>query len=143
MNRIVTILGVVLFLSVLSLPGGEAVGQVYVGGPAPVTVYRAPAVYGAPVYGAPVTSYYRAPVASYYRAPVTVYRAPVTVYRAPVTVYRAPVTAYYAPAPVVAAPVPVTSYYAPAIVAAPVYYGYRPYYVPGQPVRNVLRATFP
>lgn len=141
MNRIVTILSVVLFLSVLSLPASEAVGQVYVGGPVPVTVYRAPAVYGAPVYGAPVYAapVYRAPVTSYYRTPVaSYYRAPVTVYRAPVTVYRAPVTAYYAPAPV-----PVTSYYAPAIVAAPVYYGYRPYYVPGQPVRNVLRATFP
>jgi hypothetical protein len=129
MNRVVTILGVVLFLSVLSLPASEAAAQVYVGGPVPVTVYRAPAVYGAPVYGAPVATYYRAPVARYYRAPVTV--------------YRAPVTAYYAPAPVYAAPAPVTSYYAPTMVAAPVYYGYRPYYVPGQPVRNVLRATFP
>lgn len=131
MNRVVTILGVVLFLSVLSLPASEASAQVYVGGPAPVTVYRAPVV-----YGAPVATYYRAPVATYYRAPVTVYRAPVAA-------YRAPVTAYYAPAPVYAAPVPVTSYYAPTMVAAPVYYGYRPYYVPGQPVRNVLRATFP
>ena len=114
MNRVVSILGVVLFLSVLAMPVSEASAQVYVGGPVPVTVYRAPVVYGAPVYSAPVTTY-----------------------------YRAPVTAYYAPAPVYAAPVPVTSYYAPAVVPAPVYYGYRPYYVPGQPVRNVLRATFP
>jgi hypothetical protein len=129
MNRVVSILAVVLFVSVLSMPASEAAAQVYVGGPVPVTVYRAPDVYGAPVYGGPV---YGAPVATYYRAPVATY-------------YRAPVTAYYAPAPVTTyyAPAPVTTYYAPAVVPAPVYYAYRPYYVPGQPVRNMLRATFP
>jgi hypothetical protein len=76
-----------------------------------------------------------------------------------------PVTAYYAPAPVVGyGPVVSTAYYAPApyYVAAPVaapYYVASPYavgpvyarpvvvrpkiYVPGQPVRNVLRAVTP
>ncbi len=75
-----------------------------------------------------------------YYAPVVA--APVTTYYAPVV--SPPVTTYYAPAPV-------TTYYAPAattVVATPVVAA-RPViirpkvYIPGQPVRNVLRAITP
>lgn len=90
-----------------------AMAQWY-GVPTPVTVYS-PVV--AP---APVTVYHPAPVTVYRPAPVVTYRPAVV--PAPVAVYR--------PAPVVAYP-PVTVYYRPEIR------------VPGQPVRNVLRAIVP
>jgi hypothetical protein len=74
-------------------------------------------------------------------APVTTYPAPVTAYYgAPVTAYYgSPVTAYYG-APAVVSP----GYYGSTVLTygAPSYgytYGY-PGYVPGQPVRNLLRA---
>jgi len=106
-----------LAVAALVLSGSVAMGQYYA---VPTTVYS-------PVIApAPVTVY--SPVVA--PAPVTVYRpAPVTVYRpAPVTAYR-PVTVYR-PAPVVAYP-PATVYYRPEIR------------VPGQPVRNLLRAIVP
>lgn len=84
-------------------------------GPAPVVVNR-PAV---TAYPNTVTSY-SAPVA----LPPTV-----TAYSAPVTAYSAPPTGYVAP--VVTPPV--------VAVPAPVLVG--PHYVPGQPVRNFLRAV--
>jgi hypothetical protein len=77
---------------------------------------------------------------------------------APVVVAPVPTVSYYAPpayyAPYAPAPVPMVSYYAP-YAPAPVY-AYPPavvvaprpvvivprVYVPGQPVRNVLRAVF-
>ena len=124
----------VLALSVLLLASSSASAWPYVVGYAPYTSY----------YAAPYTSYYAAPYTSYYAAPYTsYYAAPYTSY------YAAPVTAYYG--------TPVTSYYAPAVVSPSYYYGstvagYAPYYgygygygysgyVPGQPVRNLLRAA--
>ena len=67
---------------------------------------------------------------------------------APVVTYPAPVTAYYG--------APVAGYYGTPVVVSPGYYygstavGYRapyyafgyPGYVPGQPVRNLLRAAW-
>ncbi len=84
---------------------------------------------------------------------------------APVVVAPAPTVTYYAPTPVAGyyAPAPVVTYYGPApvyaypravvvarprvVVAAPVWVPapvvVRPrYFVPGEPVRNVLRAVF-
>ena len=98
---------------------------IYVDAYRPVTTYYAPAapvVTYSPVTGYPVTTYY-SPVPSY---PVVTY-SPVATY-APVYAYSPvayPVTAYR----------PYPTYY-----AAPVYYA--PYYVPFQPVRNVLRSVF-
>jgi hypothetical protein len=111
----------------------------------PITAYYAPAAVAAPV----VTSYY-APAAAPIAAPVTSYYAPAPVAAPVYSSYYAPaVTApvyssYYAPAPVVGAPV-VT---APVVAARPVVlgrsiYGTRELYVPGQPVRNTLRAITP
>jgi hypothetical protein len=77
--------------------------------------------------------------------------APVMVAPAPTVAYYAP-PAYYAPAPV-----PMVTYYGPgAVYAYPPAVWVRPrvivapapvvivprYYVPGEPVRNVLRAVF-
>ncbi len=80
---------------------------------------------------------------------------------APVVVAPVPTVSYYAPpayyAPYAPAPVPMVSYYAPApvyayppavVYARPVVVVPRPVvivprvYVPGQPVRNELRAVF-
>jgi hypothetical protein len=91
--------------------------------------------------------------------PPTVVEAPVA---APTVTYYAPqpTVTYYAPQPTVTyyAPQPTVSYYAPAptvvyrpapvYVPGPVYYAGRPVvvrprvYVPGQPLRNVLRAAW-
>jgi hypothetical protein len=85
------------------------------------------------------------------------YLAPVPAY----TAYYAPPVAYYPPAPYVAyypPPAPYAAYYPPAVAyPAPVIMPYRAYYgmpgwsmfgvprlyVPGEPVRNVLRAVTP
>ena len=81
-------------------------------------------------------------VVTYYAPSVA---TPVTTY-APVV--QRPVTTYYAP-PVAT---PVTTYYAPAVTAVPVatpVVAARPVvvrtkvYIPGQPVRNILRAITP
>lgn len=91
---------------------------------------------------------------AYYPPAATVYTppAPVVAYRpvAPTVVYRPTTVVSYrvAPPPVVTYR-PVTAYsagYAPAYVApapGPVYVGRQKYYVPFQPVRNVLRALTP
>ncbi len=85
-------------------------------------VARAPVVYGP----TPV-------VANYWPVgPVYTYPAPYVVAR-PVVAAPAPVV-YYRPAPVVYGPAPVVYGY-PYVVRAR-------YYVPGQPVRNTLRAVF-
>jgi hypothetical protein len=85
------------------------------------------------------------------------YVAPVPAY----TAYYAPTVAYYPPAPYVAyypPPAPYVAYYPPAVAyPQPVVLPYRAYYgmpgwsmfgaprlyVPGEPVRNVLRAVTP
>jgi hypothetical protein len=119
-------------------------------------VNYAPAVTSAVAYEAPVTytSNY-APAYTTYYAPTVAYQAPVTYtsYYAPTTAYAAPVSyaSYYAPAAV-----PYTTYYSPRVVAAPVAYSTYYYgvpgtsiygaprvYVPGEPVRNTLRALTP
>lgn len=95
----------------------------------PITTNYAPAV----VAPAPVTTYYApvAPVTTYYApAPVVTYRAPVATYHAPIVTYRAPVV--YS-APVYSAPVVVAPY---AVVRPKVY-------IPGQPIRNFVRAITP
>jgi hypothetical protein len=106
----------VLALSVLLLASSSASAWPYVVGYAPVATYPVPVT---AYYGAPVTAYYGTPVTAYYGAPVTAYYgAPAVV--SPGYYYGAPVVGYRAP------------YYA---------YGY-PGYVPGQPVRNLLRAAW-
>jgi hypothetical protein len=91
-----------------------------------------------PVAPVPVTAYYApVPTVAYAQVPAITY-APVAT------------TAYYAPAPYYVAPPVVTPYYVASPVAVPVapVYG-RPVvvhpkvYVPGQPVRNVVRAVTP
>ena len=93
----------------------------------------------------PVTSYYAPAVTTY--SPVTAY-SPVTTY-SPITTYSPMVAAVTAPTvtymPVTSySPVVSTAYYAPAAVYStysPLVYSYaRPYYVPGEPVRNFFRA---
>lgn len=91
--------------------------------------------YGAPVAvgPAPVVAYYPGPVvAPVVRVPARYYAASPVVVPAPV--YATPVTYE---APVYAAPV-----YGGAVYAAPVVV-HPKFYVPGQPVRNVLRAVTP
>ena len=71
--------------------------------------------------------------------------APTTTYYAPTTAYYAPTTtAYYAPAATTAYYAPATTvYYALAAVVGSSVYGTAKVYVPGQPVRNALRAITP
>ena len=105
----------------------------------------APVVYAAsPSY----TSYYAAPVAYAAPAPQVSYYAPPVAYAA----YYAPPVAYSA---YYAAPVPYAAYYAPAVAYGPVavpyrvgypgrsMYGAPRIYVPGEPVRNTLKAITP
>lgn len=87
-------------------------------------------------YYAPTTTVYSGYTAyssGYVAAPVVTYR-PVT----PTVVYRPTTVVTYRPV------VPTTVYSVPVYAApAPVYVGRQKYYVPGQPVRNVLRAITP
>ena len=91
---------------------------------------------GTTAYG----QWYAGPTVAYYpAAPAYAYPAPVYAYPAPYYTYRAPVVAYYpyaAYAPVVAAPVSVW-YGAPGVVVR------SKVYIPGRPVRNVIRAVLP
>lgn len=127
-------------------------------------VAEASAQYVLPAAPAPVVSYYAppltAPVVSYAPVVAPSYR-PVVTYSPVTPVIAAPrVVSYYPAAPVVSTyrPVvstyqPVVSTYRPVVTAYPpaVSYGYagspvvvRPkVYVPGQPIRNVLRAITP
>jgi hypothetical protein len=138
MRRLFTVTAMTAVLA-LFLSVSEAVGQYY--------VYPAPVVAARPV----ATTVYQAPVTVYRPAPVVYPAAPVVA--APTTVYRpvaapVPYTAYRP----VAAPVPYTAYQpvaAPvAYPAAPAAVFWSPYggtevRVPGQPVRNLLRAIVP
>jgi hypothetical protein len=106
-------------VAVVLLLGSTAYGQWYVG---PRAVYYPAAVYA-------------------YPAPVYAYPAPVYAYPAPYYSYRVPVAyPYVAYSPVVAAP---------AVVPAAVWYGppgvvvRSKVYIPGRPVRNVVRAVVP
>lgn len=122
------------FLWVLSVAGTVALGtgaasaqQVIVYDPVAPAAYVAPAtVTYSPVIAAPsVTAY--APVVTV--APTVVYSPPV--YSSPV--YAAPTVTTYSP---------VVTAYSPVVAARPVII--RPkVYVPGQPVRNFLRAITP
>ena len=98
--------------------------------------------YGQWYYG-PRAVYYPAAPVYVYPAPVYAYPAPVYAYPAQVYTYRVPVVAaspYVAYSPVVPAPV---------IAPAPVWYGppgvvvRSKVYIPGRPVRNVVRAVLP
>jgi hypothetical protein len=103
-------------VAVVLLLGTTAYGQWYVG---PRAVY-----YPSPVYA--------------YPAPVYAYPTPVYAYRVPVAAY--PYAAYYPYSPVMAAPVavPARVWYGPpgVVVRSKVY-------IPGRPVRNVVRAVVP
>ena len=114
MNRILMMLGILVIT--LAFAAGMAEAQCCA--PAPAVVYSAPA-----------------PVVTYYAAPVAACPAPAVTYAAPVVTYR-PV----AVAPVYRAGYPVAV--APAVVARPVVIG-TDVYVPGQPIRNLLRAITP
>ncbi len=82
-----------------------------------------------PVGPAPVVSYYApAPVVSYGPVVSTSYYAPVPYY-----VASPAVTPYYVASPVVVGPVAVAPWYGRPVIVRP------KIYVPGQPVRNVLR----
>ena len=101
-------------------------------------------------YYAPPVAEAPAPYASYYAPPVAAAPAPYVSYYAPPVAYAAPApcVSYYAPA------VPYATYYAapaPAMVPYRAYYGVAGWsvygtprvYVPGEPVRNALRAVTP
>ena len=141
------------------LSGSYAYGQCGCGA-APVATSAAP-TYSA-YYAAPADNYPAATYSTYYAPAATTYTAayapvvssgPVayTSYYAPAAYAPAPYTTYYAPA------VPYATNYAPYAVAAPAAVPYRAYYgvpgwsaygtprlyVPGEPVRNALRAVTP
>lgn len=155
---------IALIAVALLLPATAASAQ-YTTYYAPTVTYSAGSSLGVPVSGSAYSTYYAPATTSYYAPATTSYYAPATTsYYAPTTSYYAPATtSYYAPAH--------TSYYAPATNvysgAYSTYYApssgtiaYRPVtspyvgvnaapvavyspYVPGQPVRNVLRAILP
>jgi hypothetical protein len=118
----------------------------YVATYAPTTTYYAPTAYVASY--APATTAYDAPATTAYYAPATYVAnyATTTAYYAPAayTVGYAPTTTYYAPAAT-------TAYYAPAVPASVIVngragtsiYGTAKIYVPGEPVRNTIRAITP
>jgi hypothetical protein len=137
-----------------------AAAPTYVTSYAPAAAYEAPVSYTAS-YAPAYTTYY----SPTYNSPTVAYEAP-----AAYTSYYAPAptgyTTYYAPPAVSSVAVPYVSYYAPAtpyaayyspgVAAAPVpystyyygvpgtsIYGTPQVYVPGQPVRNTLRALTP
>ena len=103
---------------------------------APQVTYAAPVAYAAS-YAAPVAYAAPAPYVSYYAAPVAYTPAPYVAYYAP----PVPYAAYYAPRPVyVPIVAPYRAYYAVPGVSM---YGTPRVYVPGEPVRNVLKAVTP
>ncbi|MGE0760244.1 MAG: hypothetical protein AB7F89_18810 [Pirellulaceae bacterium] len=114
-------------MSKLLVVAGVLVGAVW---SAPTA--KAQYIVGPPLYVAPRVATYRVVPSTVYMAPAPVmaYRAVPTMVLPPVTVYRAPV---------------VTT---PVIVGRPGYGYYSPYggaevRVPGQPLRNTLRAIVP
>ncbi len=147
---------IALIAVALMLPATAASAQ-YTTYYAPNVTYSAGSSLGVPVSGSAYTTYYAPATTSYYAPATTSYYAPTTSYYAPATTsYYAPAhTSYYAPATNVYSGA-YTTYYAPSsgtiayrpvtspyvgVNAAPVAV-YSPY-VPGQPVRNVLRAILP
>jgi len=117
MTKVLAALGIVLLTASLASADCGCAASPVVYGPTPVVVNYAPVAYTA--YSSP----YSYPAYGYgYRAAYA--------YPAPYVVAR----------PVVAVPGPVV--YGPGVVYGVPYYA-RPWlYVPGQPVRNALRATF-
>lgn len=109
----------------------------------PITTYYAPTPVATGYYPH-ATAYYGATTAYYPPTAVGVrtayYPAPRAYAYYPSTAYAAPVTSYYAP---VATYPPVTTYYAPAAVGYYSPYGGAEVRVPGQPIRNTLRAIVP
>ena len=111
--------------------------------PVPTTTYYAPAASyaGTTTYYAPSvpsTSYY-APSAEVVSTPVTTYYAPSTTY-APMTSYygsSVPATSYYSGGGYSTYYAPYSTYYSQPVIVSP------KVYVPGQPVRNMLRAVTP
>jgi hypothetical protein len=110
---------------------------------APQTVY-APVDAGYTTYYAPASNvaYYAPTTTAYYAPATTAYYAPTTTaYYAPTTTYAS----YYAPVAT-----PYTTYYAPATTYVAGYgvvgssvYGTPKVYVPGEPVRNLIRRNTP
>ena len=117
-----------------SSPPVVAAAPSYVSDYAPQATYS-PASYVS--YYAPPAAYAPAPYVSYYAPPAAYAPAPYVSYYAPPVAYAA----YYSPAPAYAAPVvPYRAYYG---VAGWSVYGTPRVYVPGEPVRNALRAVTP
>ena len=133
MNIRIVVLCTVVLVSVFS---SAAMAQsVWMTGPMAYRVYRPVVMAYSPVISAPAPVTMYSPVVT--PGPGVVTYSPVMA-PAPVVTYRAPVMAY---SPVV------TTYYAPGFttVGRPVYVRSRVrtrLYVPGQPVRNTLRAVF-
>jgi hypothetical protein len=102
-------------------------------------------------YAPAVVDYAPVTYATYYAAPAAYAPAPYVSYYAPAAYAPAPYVSYYAP------PVSYAAYYAPSVAVAPVVAPYRAYYgtpgwsiygtprvyVPGEPVRNTLKAVTP
>ncbi|MGO9108610.1 MAG: hypothetical protein ACLP9L_05190 [Thermoguttaceae bacterium] len=108
-----------LSLAMVLMVGSNALAQGYVAympvGPAPVAAYYAPAPLVS--YGPVVSTSYYAPIPYYVASPV--------------------VTPYYVASPVAVGAVAVGPIYGRPVIVRP------KIYVPGQPVRNVLRAVTP
>lgn len=124
MNRLL----LVAVCIVVASSGTTALGQYVVAGPMPMAVYRPVPV------AVPMTTVYQPIVPSY--APVVTYQPPIV--PAPI-VYSPPVAygttvGYGTP---VVQETPGVGYVWPTVVVSP------RFYVPGQPVRNVLRAVAP
>lgn len=105
--------------------------------PPATTVYsQAPIIVARPIVQ-PTTTYAPAPVITYRPVAPTYYAAPT-----PVITYRPPVIAYAPALPVYGATTYSTYPVVPTVVARPVIVSPK-VYVPGQPIRNVLRAITP
>ncbi len=108
-----------LSLAMVLMVGSNALAQGYEAympvGPAPVAAYYAPAPLVS--YGPVVSTSYYAPIPYYVASPV--------------------VTPYYVASPVAVGAVAVGPIYGRPVIVRP------QIYVPGQPVRNVLRAVTP
>ena len=130
MNRLILVAVCVIVTS----SGVTALGQYVVAGPMPMAVYRSVPV------AVPMTTVYQPIVPTY--APVVTYQPPIV----PAPIVYSPPVAYRRPfvyGTTVAYGMPVTQYphddgYLWPAVAVPTRF-----YVPGQPVRNVVRAVAP
>jgi hypothetical protein len=148
-----------LVLSVVALILGSSSAFAQCGcGSAPVYTTAEP-TYSAN-YAPPVADYAPTPYVSYY-APAAAPVSYVSYYAPPVAYAPAPYVSYYAPAPSYAtyySPAPsYTTYYSPSVAYAPAVapyrvlygvpgasiYGAPRVYVPGEPVRNTVKALTP